>query len=197
VSSRRSTESVGQDGHDAESAHRLKKPFFVLMALLATGAVVALLLVPSAGRLYGSRSLALGDCRTRKLTAVESCRGEDSSFQECHYYFRAVGTPDHAWCRALLAAADRPREPTACDFRSPSRWAEVECRRYGLARFDRCFLCFEGEMEASRAYAYAYDDLCNHGAEQVTCNVDPSEAGLLLAERPPREDPTSEPPRAP
>jgi hypothetical protein len=159
-----------------------------VMALRAVGvAVAAVLFFASGGPLGKSRRLGAGDCHPRKLTAIESCRGQDSSFQECLFYFRALGTPDLAWCRAALGATGRSEEPTACDFESPSKWGEVDCRRYGLAAFDRCFQCRTGELEASQTYTYGYDHGCTRAVEQVTCNVDPLEAGRLLDGQPPEK----------
>ncbi len=165
----------------------MKKRPILVMGLLAVGAAAAVLLVANAGPLGRSRQLWLRDCRPRKLATMDTCRGQDSSFQECRYYLRATGTPDVAWCRAMLAAADRPEEPTACDLESPRSWAVVDCGRYGLSAFDRCFLCVTGEPEARRTYVHGYDRRCTEAAEQVTCHVDPVEAGRLLSGMPREE----------
>ncbi len=115
------------------------------------------------------------DCRT-SLAKTTGCQGEDTSFQECHYHFRADGIPDAKVCAAFLAwpqadpAAASAVENT-CPETLPSGWENVPCENYGLAATMVCFHCFDGSRpEAARRLLQAFDPSCEHGIVLKSCN---------------------------
>lgn len=120
---------------------------------------------------FPSRELTLADCKTRNLHSVESCRGHDDSFQECRYYFRAIGSGDGSWCGSLAQSAQPEGATTRCDLSKAASWSRVNCASVGFAGDVDCYRCAQSAPEASRVYVQAYTRNCLRGAEQVTCNV--------------------------
>jgi len=140
------------------------------------------LLLSGCDSLFGPKALGKAECRPRKLTHVDACQGEDTTFQECHFYFRASGVPDRAWCEALAASAmTSAGGPPVCDFSKPAAWAKVSCTGYQVAKDWNCYECKADELESSRAYLYAYDPQCSRGSELVTCNYALQKAAARLA----------------
>jgi hypothetical protein len=130
-----------------------------------------------------SRTLSGDDCKARKLTHVDDCSGKDESFQECHFYFRALGSPDQSWCKSMpRIATPEPANLPVCDFSKPSSWSRVSCSSYNITGAGGCYACTVDEPESSRTYVYAYSTDCLRGVEQVTCNFDPHEASKQLGE---------------
>jgi hypothetical protein len=151
-----------------------------------------------------SGRITLASCRPHQLKKIEACWGEDDSWIECHFQYRARGVPDEAFCRGLLssAGAQIPVPPTpahdsapAADAFGPSKgssesscfdsaqlWNEVDCRYFSLSEWQRCFSCGWGEHEAGHTYLYATNDTCAAAIEQVTCNVPPLSAAKRLLE---------------
>ena len=129
---------------------------------------------PTLHRLSGA------DCKARRLARVDACAGEDESFQECKFYFRASGVPERSWCEALPSAPPSGGALPRCDWSAPAAWAPVSCALYNVHGAARCFGCFDSGAEASKTYMYAYDAHCDRGIEQVTCNFDPGQAGSKL-----------------
>ena len=115
------------------------------------------------------------DCRT-SLAMTTACRGQNSSFQECHYYFRAEGVPDPQVCTAFLAGPDAG--PAArvdegpCPETRPAGWQTVACEDYHLdAKMVCCFRCFDGSQpESGRALLQAFDRACERGIVLKSCN---------------------------
>lgn len=127
-----------------------------------------------------SAKLSGSDCKPRKLTRVDACVGEDRSFQECHFYYRATGVADRAWCQAMSSVTAVGGELAGCTWDSTQGWAAVPCSRYDIYGRARCFACVSGSHEATITHVYAYDAGCERGLEQVTCNVDPVQAAHKL-----------------
>ena len=134
----------------------------------------------SSGLMGGVSTLSGTDCKPRKLTKMQTCTGEDHSFQECGFFFRASGVPDRSWCEALAAQAQGSSPSPACDWNNPAAWRPVACATYNVHGAARCFSCADAQPEAGKTYVYAYDANCSRGIEQVTCNVDPIQAGVKL-----------------
>jgi len=112
---------------------------------------------------------------------MQTCTGEDHGFQECGFSFRAIGVPEKSWCEALVAenvASDGPLK--RCNWDNPAAWTRVACAVYNVHGAARCFGCDDPQPEAGKTYVYAYDAACTHAVEQVTCNVDPVQAGAKL-----------------
>ncbi len=115
-------------------------------------------------------------CRTA-LLETKSCRGEDSSFQECHYYFRAEGVPRAEVCRAFSDASldsGAPLDPGAseCNETSPSAWKRVACGDYELPVTFACFSCANVRPEASRQLVQAFAPACDRAIVLKSCNVE-------------------------
>jgi len=126
-------------------------------------------------------TLSGSDCKPRKLVQLQSCSGEDHSFQECGFSFRATGVPDKRWCAGLTSA--QPATATSlgrCDWVNPAAWTRVACASYNIHGVANCFACNDSAPEAAKTYVYAYDAGCTRGLEQVTCNVDAAQAGRKL-----------------
>lgn len=132
------------------------------------------------GSLGTSRKLSGTDCKPRKLTKMQTCAGEDHGFQECGFFFRATGVPDKSWCEALAAQAQASSPSPPCDWAKPAAWRPVACSTYNIHGAARCFSCSDSQPEAGKTYVYAYDANCDHGLEQVTCNVAAERAGADL-----------------
>ena len=114
-------------------------------------------------------------CRTA-LLETKSCRGEDSSFQECHYYFRAEGVPRAEVCRAFSDASldsKAPLDPGAseCNETSPSGWKSIACGDYELPASFACFSCANVRPEASRQLVQAFAPACDRAIVLKSCNV--------------------------
>lgn len=131
----------------------------------------------------GSAMLALVACRKAAplasqcktaLLETTSCRGEDTSFQECHYFFRAEGKPDPTICRAFTSVASGPRDAggVACDERAPSGWTKVPCKDYRLPDDNACFTCTSARHEETRHLLQAFTPNCERATVLKTCNVD-------------------------
>jgi len=131
------------------------------------------------GGLGDDHEITLAHCRPRNLTTVDACWGFDASFQECRFYYAATGVPDAAFCNSLVSRAIGTRSPP-CGLDSPAGWADVDCSRYALDDWSRCFVCKVNGPEAAHTYVYGYKDDCTAAIEQVTCNFDPVNAGRLL-----------------
>jgi hypothetical protein len=144
--------------------------------------------------LFGAK-LSGDECRPRALSKMDSCEGEDESWQECRFYFRATGVPETQWCESLAKTArkdplwdqsnaardcvnDEECAWNACD--DVSSWRRVRCVPYGLVGGWTCYECNDGYAETFKTYVYAYNDDCTRGAEQVTCNFDPLNAAQNL-----------------
>jgi len=114
-------------------------------------------------------------CRTA-LLETKSCRGEDSSFQECHYYFRAEGVPRAETCRAFANAPIDGAAPDAvdgeCSETSPSAWKRITCGDYELPASFACFSCSNVRPEASRQLVQAFAPACDRAIVLKSCNVD-------------------------
>jgi hypothetical protein len=150
--------------------------------LVMTGAALAFVSLASlACNLFKHEPLSFNDCKPRKLTRMSTCHGENSGFQECRFYFRATGTPDRAWCEALLAiplATGQP--PSVCEPSVAATWQHASCADYNIAGPAHCFLCPGTQGEARTTYLYAYSADCTQALEQVTCNYDPQQAASRL-----------------
>jgi hypothetical protein len=114
-------------------------------------------------------------CHTA-LAQVATCRGEDTSFQECHFRYRADGTPNAQVCAAFLGAADAgPAEIESatkehCPERSPIGWEKVPCARFHVDPSWTCFTCAEHELEVGRTLVQAFDPSCGRGVVLKACN---------------------------
>lgn len=114
-------------------------------------------------------------CQTA-LARVATCRGEDTSFQECHLKYRADGTPNAQVCAAFLGAADAgPADVESatkahCPERSPVGWLKVPCARFQLDPSWVCFTCAEHELEVGRTLVQAFDTSCARGVVLKACN---------------------------
>jgi hypothetical protein len=110
------------------------------------------------------------DCRT-SLAKTTACHGKDTTFQECHYHYRADGIPDAQVCAAFLAG---PRDGSvaeagsiACPETSPVGWEGVSCEDYGLDPKMACFRCIDHSApETARALLQGFDRSC----EQASCS---------------------------
>lgn len=127
-----------------------------------------------------SHKLAGSDCKPRKLSKLEACAGEDRSFQECYFYWRASGVADHAWCEALSGAQPSGGELSRCTWDTPSGFTQVACDTFNIHGKARCFACKDGHREAALTYVFAYDEGCARSIEQVSCNADPVQAAAKL-----------------
>jgi hypothetical protein len=114
------------------------------------------------------------DCRT-SLTKTTACHGEDTSFQECRYHFRADGIPDAQVCAAFLASprggsvAEAGASP--CAETSPAGWGGVSCEDYGLDPKMVCFRCTDkSSPETVRHLLQGFDRSCEHGIVLKSCN---------------------------
>jgi hypothetical protein len=153
--------------------------------LLLAGLSALVLLAASS---FGGQSLDRASCRPRNLLRLDTCWGNDESWQECRFYYAAAGVPDAFFCKSLVARPKADGAGTgACELASPRGWREVECARYALATWPRCFACNVGEQEAAHSYVYAYDAACTATLQIVTCNFEPRRAGQLLKDS--RPDP--------
>jgi hypothetical protein len=118
-------------------------------------------------------------CKT-SLLETTSCRGEDTSFQECHYFLRAEGVPRPEVCRAFLAkvtnARSGPANPDAghgeCSEVSPADWRRVPCSDYQLAGDLACLSCVSERHEAARTLVQAFTPACDRAIVLKGCNVD-------------------------
>lgn len=114
-------------------------------------------------------------CRTA-LLETKSCRGEDSSFQECHYYFRAEGVPRTEVCRAFANVPMDSAAPDAgdseCSETSPSAWKRIACGDYELPASFACFSCSNAQPEAARHLVQAFAPACDRAIVLKSCNVD-------------------------
>ena len=135
-----------------------------------------------------------GKCKPRTLIKMDSCQGEDRSFQECRFYFRATGQADNAWCQSLAEATetepskecdsqnsndkDSACDPEAC--KSPSAFKRVDCDKYGVQDQATCYTCADVKREANKNYVYIYSPDCSRGAEKVTCKYSPTTATSKL-----------------
>lgn len=113
-------------------------------------------------------------CRSA-LLETESCEGEDTSFQECRYQFRAVGKPKPDVCRKFLAregrsAGEMPSFAGACPETSPMSWRPVDCADFGIGPGFTCFRCDDPELERARHLLVAYDAGCQRGVVLKSCN---------------------------
>jgi hypothetical protein len=116
-----------------------------------------------------------GDCHTT-LAKTTSCHGEDSSFQECMYHFRAEGSPDPALCREFLASTPASRGAPAtngCVETSSVGWQYAYCGEYGLEGYAQCYRCVEHRPENHREIVEAFDPSCTRGVVLVGCNEKP------------------------
>jgi hypothetical protein len=121
------------------------------------------------------------DCKT-PFVETKSCRGEDSSFQECYWFFRAEGVPDRAVCQSYLRRG-APPFPSArsCDARSPQGWQNIPCAGVRLSATSTCFACRVPEPEAARHYVQAFDSTCTQAILLAACNA-PIERAIALGE---------------
>jgi hypothetical protein len=132
---------------------------------------------PIPGELFsGSKKLtAPSDCKTALLETT-SCRGEDRSFQECLYYFRADGVPQPDVCHAFLKVADSAVAADAgvsgCNERSPAEWKRIACGGYKLPADYTCFACSSDRPETSRQLVQAFTAACDRAIVLKGCNVD-------------------------
>ncbi len=114
-------------------------------------------------------------CQT-VLAQVASCRGEDTSFQECHLKYRADGTPNTQVCAAFLGAADagsaeiESATKEHCPERSPIGWERVACASFHLEPAWVCFRCAEHQLEVGRTVVQAFDTSCAHAVVLKACN---------------------------
>jgi hypothetical protein len=146
----------------------LRPNALTLLRALGCLSVVGLML----GCVETERKLTEQDCHTKKLESVDACNGLDDGFQECHFYFRALGTPNRDWCTRLQTSARTPEQgPMRCDFDKPETFTRVECATHGVFGNVDCYMCGAAATEATKAYVYAYRKDCSRGLEQVTCNV--------------------------
>jgi hypothetical protein len=114
------------------------------------------------------------NCRTL-LAKTTACHGEDTSFKECHYHFRADGIPDPQVCAAFLAS---PRDGSVaeagsshCPEASPAGWGGVSCEDYGLDPTMVCFRCMDkSSPETARFLLQGFDRSCEHGIVLKSCN---------------------------
>jgi hypothetical protein len=124
-----------------------------------------------------------GDCHT-SLAMTTSCHGEDTSFQECHYHFRADGEPDPRICQAFLNGfpAAAPHTPSTleepsydeCRPSSPAGWSPANCADYGVDGTMRCFRCRQRRGDVSvEETVQAFDATCARGVVLVGCNEPP------------------------
>jgi len=145
-------------------------------------AALVLLFTTSCDLLGGARGLSDTDCKPRHLNAMHSCTGTDSSFQECQFYFRATGVPDHNWCASVTkSSAQELSALSECDLAHPESWSRVRCAHYGILGAALCYGCISDDHhETRKTYVYAYSSDCSRGLEQVTCNVDPIRASQAL-----------------
>jgi len=144
-------------------------------------AVWCLIALAGCEPLFGSRKLGSSDCKPRKLTRVARCTGESTGFQECRFYFRAVGEPDGAWCEALVSSARQQAERRSeCDFANAASFQKLDCARFGITGTANCYGCVVTGADESRGYVYAYSADCRRGVEQVTCNFDDDKVAKLL-----------------
>ena len=144
--------------------------------LLVAGVGVTMLVEQgSGGRVIDSPD----DCRTALLKTT-SCSGEDTSFQECHYHFRAEGIPDRQVCAAYLASGNGASDDRVvkCLETSPAGWTRVPCAgrdlgSSGVAAGDAdfvCFACSDGGLENARSLLQAFDRSCQHAVVLKSCN---------------------------
>ena len=114
------------------------------------------------------------ECRT-SLSMTTACQGENSSFQECHYHFRAEGVPDPRVCAAFLAGPDAGPAPSAddgpCPETHPAGWEGVACQDFHLDAKMVCFRCSDrSHLEAGRELLQAFDRSCDQGVVLKSCN---------------------------
>jgi hypothetical protein len=149
----------------------------VLVLALAQTAVAC---EKCAGPSGGARIDTPDQCRTA-LLEVKSCHGEDRSFQECLYHFRADGVPRSEVCRAFLApdggsttATSPPSEggSARCNELSPIGWRRVPCGEFKLPPDLACFVCADPAPEANRTILQAYSERCDRAVVLKACNTD-------------------------
>jgi hypothetical protein len=114
------------------------------------------------------------DCRT-SLAKTTACHGKDTSFQECHYHYRADGIPNAQVCAAFLAGprvgAVAEAGSSPCPETSPVGWEGVSCEDYGLDPKMACFRCIDhSSPETARALLQGFDRTCEHGIMLKSCN---------------------------
>ena len=112
-------------------------------------------------------------CKPQKMINQEECVGENKSFTECRFFFRAFGVPETQWCTQLKEQASSNIPIPACDFDHPQKWAKVSCSEYQFDEALDCYACNISQLESNRSYVYAYNADCSKGIEQVTCNTSP------------------------
>ena len=122
-------------------------------------------------------------CNPQKMRTQEDCVGEDSTFAECRFFFRAYGVPDTQWCMQLKKQASHKQSIPECNFEEPQQWAKVSCLDYQFDGALDCYACNIAQMESNRSYVYAYNDDCSSGIEQVTCNTDPQKIELFRTDK--------------
>jgi hypothetical protein len=112
-------------------------------------------------------------CHT-SLAKTTACRGSDTSWQECHYQFRADGIPDADVCASFLAAPiDASASTTAgqpCPEMSPAGWRRIACERFRLDATMACFYCVDGRLESARQVVQAFAPSCERGVVLKSCN---------------------------
>lgn len=127
--------------------------------------------------LFGeSRPLSAPEQCRSALRKTHRCEGEDTSFQECRYHFRAEGEPDPGVCQSFLSGERRgsaeksvlARE--ACPETSPAPWRRVDCAPFAIGAEFTCFRCDEPELERARQLLVAYDANCRRGIVLKSCN---------------------------
>ena len=78
-------------------------------------------------------------CKPKKMRTQEDCVGENKSFTECRFFFRAFGVPDTEWCMQLKKQDAEKQSIPACNFEGPQQWAKVSCVDY---QFDGALDCY-------------------------------------------------------
>jgi hypothetical protein len=147
------------------------------MVITVIGVSIAIAFEQHGGSpLGGSRRISdPRQCQTVLLKTIR-CRGEDTSFQECHYYFRAEGVPRADVCRAFLDISETERAPDAgvqgCSELSPAEWKRVPCGDFMLPADFACFSCSSQQPEASRELVQAFTPMCDRAIVVKGCNVD-------------------------
>jgi hypothetical protein len=160
--------------HGAEERKLSKATKLVLVSaalVVLLGTCFVLWIVLETATLLGPRTLHPDDCRTA-LVETLSCLGEDRSFQECLYHFRAEGVPDPAMCRAFVLGNPKVTGSSdRCPPGDPSSWRPVECRDYALGSEYRCFLCVDNAShERNRSVLQAFRTSCDHAVVLAACN---------------------------